>query len=196
VRYKFTTSFADDNARSFLSQFHHFWSENLTVGEVKSEQGSLSVKALHSSRARVEVYSAPGLDTLHKQQMRMTANKDVRFVGQETTANALGVSTRPPTYMGHPNATSFAFDVLVFGECPAHQMIIDVAMHRNKGRHSGQCIGNPKVSDVSGMPYFVTRRKVMQDPFIQVAVGVANKSNSHGTNFVAVVRLAPSWRSA
>ena len=54
-------------------------------------------------------------------------------------------------------------------------MVIDVAMHRNKGATVAKASVTLKVSDVSGMPYFVTARKVMQDPVIHVAVGVADE---------------------
>ncbi len=196
VRYKFTTSFADDNTPSFLAQFHHFWGENLTVGEVEPEQGPLPMETLHSSGPGIEVDPAPRLDTLHHQNVRMTADKDVGSVSTETAANAFGITSGPASYVGHPDPTALAFYVLMFRKSSPHQLVIDVAVHGYQRSNRGKGIRHLKVTNVSCMPYFITRGKVMQDPVIHMTMGVADKSNSHSTNFAPVVRLAPSWRSA
>ena len=83
----------------------------------------------------------------------------------------------------------------MFGKGSAHEVVIDVAVNRHQGRHCCQRVCDPEITNVACVPYFVAGGQVMQDPVVDVAVGIADESNSHATNFVAVVRLAPSWRS-
>ena len=153
------------------------------------------MKPLNSGSTRIQVNAAPSLDTLYQQQVGVTANKNVRFVRVEAAADAFCIATRPASNVGHPDAASFSFQVLVLGEGSAHEVVIDVAVNHHQWRHCCKRVRDLEITDVARMPHFVAGGQVMQNPVIDVAVGIADESNSHVTNFVAVVRLAPSWRS-
>ena len=196
MRYKFTTSFSDLNAGSLLSQFNHFGRVNFPIGQVKPQQSPNLVKTLKPSSSRVQMNAAPSFDVLHQKQVRMAAHKNIGLVDTESTADALCVTAWPATNVGHPNAATLAFDVLMFGEITAHEVVVDVAINSHQGHDGSNGIGHLEIANVSSMPHLVTRGEVMQDAVIDVAVGVADESNTHKTNFVPVVRFAPSWRSA
>ncbi len=196
MRYKFTTSFSDLKTGLLLAQFHHFWRVDLSALQLKTKQGPYPVKSLNASGSRIQVNASPCFDTLHQQQVRMTAHKNVGFVCAQPASNAFCIATGPPADVGHPYPTAPALYVLMLWKRSAHQVVIDVAVNGHERCHSCYGICDPEITDIPCMPHLVTQRQMVQDPVIDVAMGIADESNSHLTNFVAVVRLAPSWRSA
>ena len=112
----------------------------------------------------------------------------------ESSPNPLGISPRSPANVGHPNAATFALKVLVLRKIPAQELVVDVAVYRNQGGHCGQCIGHLEVPNIPGMPDFITRREMMENAVIHMAVGITDESNAHTSNFGFTARMSPSWR--
>ncbi len=192
---KFTTSFAVRKVLSLLTQLHDLWVAQLPGFQLKTQQCADFVESLASCSAGVEVNSAPRFVLLDQQEVGMSTYKDVRPVRGQPCPNALGVPARSPSNVGHPDATPFTFEVLMFGKIAPNQMVINVAVHCHQGLEQGQGIGHLEVPDISGMPDFIAARQMMQDAVVHVTVGVAEKANPHGGNFVQMARLSPSWRS-
>ena len=112
----------------------------------------------------------------------------------QATSNAFGIAARTSPDVGHPNAAAAALEMLVFGEIPAKQLIVDVAVNHHQRGHLGQGVGDPEVPDVSGVPDLIAPFQMMEDAVVDVTVGVADQSNAHGAKLRMDARTAPSWR--
>ncbi len=193
---KFTTTFAVDGDYSTRPQFHHLRALDGPVLQMEAQQGPDPMEPLFSRRSGIEVDAAPRLVMLDREQMGMTANENVRPVLVQSTPDSFGISPRPPSDMGHPDPAPRTLDVLVLGKIPADQLVIDVAVDGDKGLQFRQCIGDPEISNVTGMPDFIAGGEVMQNAVIHVAVRITDQPDVHVGNFAHVMRLAPSCRSS
>lgn len=124
----------------------------------------------------------------------MPAHKNIGRMCSQSRPNAFGISPRSASNVGHPNAASFALNVLMFGKIPAQELVVNVAVYRNQGGHGCQRIGDFEVPNVPRMPDFITRGEVMENAVVHMAVGIADQSNAHASNFGFTARMSPSWR--
>lgn len=124
----------------------------------------------------------------------MPAHKNVGSMRSQSSPNALGIPPRSSPDMGHPNAATFALKVLVLRKIPPQELVVDVAVHRNQRGNGCQRIGHLEVPNVPRMPDFITRGEVMENAVIYMAVGIADESNAHPSNFGFTARMSPSWR--
>jgi len=93
------------------------------------------VKPLNTRGSWIQMDAPPILHGLHEQKMTVPTNEDVGTVLEQTAPNSFGITPRSPADVGHPNAASPAFDVLVLRKVPTNELIVYVAVDRDKGFH-------------------------------------------------------------
>ncbi len=71
-----------------------------------------------------------------------------------------------------PNLKSFQLEMLVFRCKAADGLPVDVARHGTQWFKSRQSLENSSISDISGVPNFVTIIKMLENGFIQKAMSI------------------------
>ena len=193
VQDKFTTSFPESRVLPD-AQLHDLRIEDGTVPKGKPQERTHSVKPLSSCCPRIQVEPTPAGVLFDHQQMRVPTDKQRWPVFAEPLPNSLGVAPWPATDVRHPNGQAFPDYALMFGKFPTNELIVDVSMYSQQGSYCGQRVGHGQAANVSGMPYFIASRQMMEDAVVDVTVGVTDESNAHGCKLATDVRLAPSWR--
>ena len=176
---------------SLAAEFNDLGFEQTSVFEGETQQGPDAMKSLHSCGARVQMDAPPILDGLHQEQMTVTANEYIGAVLKQSAPYSFGISSRPSADVGHPDATSPAFDVLMLRKIPAEELIVYVAVDSNEGFHCSNRVGDFEIANVARVPHLITRGEVMQDPVVDVTVGIAEQSNAHAANFGLVIGFTP-----
>lgn len=103
--------------------------------------------------------------------MAVSANKNIRAVGIQQTANAFGVSARSTANVGHAEAYALDFPMQCMMGLGAHSIVVDVAVN---GTHVGvelvHRIQYGEVAYITCMPNFVTSGQVVGDAVVPMAV--------------------------
>ena len=153
------------------------------------------MKALDSRCTGIQMDPTPGFYGLHEEKVAVPTHKDIGPMRHEPASNALGIAARPATNVGHPYAATSAFQVLMLWKIPPDQLIVNVSVNCDKGFDGGYRVGHPEISDVPGVPNFIAGTEVMEDPVVDVTMGIAEQSYAHDANFGVLTRLDRSWRS-
>jgi hypothetical protein len=74
--------------------------------------------------------------------------------------------------VGHEHRHSLTFEMEVKGYFIANGCVVDIAKNTAQGFECLQLVEHPDVSEIAGVPYFVTIGEVMKNAFVQKGVGV------------------------
>ena len=74
--------------------------------------------------------------------------------------------------MGHPDAHPFPLEMDVFGKLGAHDGVINIAVAGNQGRPGSQPITDPKITDITSVPDFITVAQDRVPARLEIAVCV------------------------
>ncbi len=197
VHHKFTTSFVDFNLQgnsSPRSKFDDLGLQDQSALQPEAQHGAHLMESLPAGGARIQVESTPGGVLLDHEQVGVPTDEQIRPVRIQSAPNSFGIAAGPSSDVRHPNAAAAALKMLVFGKITSQQLVVNVAVDDHEWSHFCQGIGNADMPDVPRMPDFIALRKVMQDPVIDVTMGVADESDAHGAKLGMDARTAPSWR--
>ncbi len=161
-----------------FSQFYYFHISNFSRLEGEADDGLYLVKTMDSAGTGIDVQEFVFLVGHDFENMRMPANIEFGRFGMDDFPNPLEIPARVPADMGDEHIDPLAFEPQIERKFSSDEGIIDVSIDSFEGFKGFQFFDYFHVADVSGVPNFIAIFKIVKNFFIQIAVGVGEKSDS------------------
>src|SRR5215469_10430412 len=114
------------------------------------------------------------------QDVGMTANEETRFGVKDNSFRPRVVTAWIAADMRHINTKAFARPMQVFRKLAANLRPINIPVHAADRFKLAQSLQDFHRTKVAGMPHFIASREILEQGFVQEAVGVRNEADPHG----------------
>src|SRR5258705_4751905 len=112
----------------------------------------------------------------------MPADKNIRGIRHQKFLDPRVIVGGRPADVCYPDGESFTIESEVFREARLNRLIIDIAENGPEGFEFLQFVRYRACANVAGMPDFIARLKVLEDPGVEVAVRVGYDTEFHEGN--------------